>query len=177
MPLSAGTALKVDHAERAQWKFTAITSTFHSSLTGQQRSGNCLYHDNTFDGVRSNDNCVLHIPLFRALGAGGIHGGVFGSADGTSPWDRNDTEGNGTYVEGHPPYLFASGTATTNSTGGTLKDSTANWAPNQWVGFSVTNKNPAAPPYLKGSVITANTRTQISYHLLFCYRSWASTGV
>jgi len=66
-------------------------------------------------------------------------------------------------VEGHPPYLFASGTATRNSAGGTLEDSTANWAPNQWVGFSVTNKNPAAPSYLKGSVIKENTATQISY--------------
>jgi hypothetical protein len=82
---------------------------------------------------------------------------------GRLPWDRNDTEGTGTYVQGHPPYLFASGNATTNNAGGTLRDSTANWAPNRWVGYSVTNKNPAAPAYLKGSVITGNTATQISY--------------
>jgi hypothetical protein len=127
------------------------------------RSGNALYHDNTWDGQNKGTPVHSAIVLFRALGAGGIHGGALGSADGTSPWDRNDTEGTGTYVEGHPPYLFASGTVTTNAAGGTLTDSTANWAPNRWVGYSVTNKNPAAPPYLKGSIITANTRTQISY--------------
>jgi hypothetical protein len=140
------------------------TSHWTRAPSASARSGNALYHDNTWDGHDTADAPVhTTIILFRAEGACGINGGVFGSADGTSPWDRNDTEGNGTYVQGHPPYLFASGNATTNSAGGTLRDSTANWAPDRWVGYSVTNKSPAAPAYLKGSVITGNTATQISY--------------
>jgi hypothetical protein len=131
--------------------------------SASDRSGNALYHDNTWDGHDKDVPVHSTIVLVRAEGAGGIQGGAYGSADGTSPWDRNDTEGTGVYVEGHPPYLFRSGNATTTAAGGTLKDSTANWAANQWVGYSVTNKNPSAGCYLKGSVITANTRTEISY--------------
>ncbi len=139
------------------------TSHWTMAPSASARSGNALYHDNTWDGVAPGTPVHSHIVLFRALGAGGIYGGALGSADGASPWDRNDTEGTGTYVQGHPPYLFASGTATGAAGRGTLVDSTANWAPNRWVGYSVTNMNPAAPPYLKGSVITENTRTQISF--------------
>jgi hypothetical protein len=139
------------------------TSHWTIAPSASHRSGNALYHDNTWDGHDRGIPVHSTIVLFRAEGEGGIYGGVMGSADGTSPWDRNDTEGTGTYVEGHPPYLFASGTATTTAASGILRDSTANWAPNRWVGHSVTNKNPAAPSYLKGSVITANTRTEISY--------------
>jgi hypothetical protein len=127
------------------------------------RSGNALIHDNTWDGHETAGGPNHgRIVLFRAEGASGVHGGTLGSADGTSPWDVNDTEGNGTYVEGHPPYLFASGNATSTSRG-TLKDGTANWTPHQWIGYSVTNMNSQARAYLKGSVITDNTRTTISY--------------
>jgi hypothetical protein len=139
------------------------TSYWTIGPSASHRSGNALYHDNTWDGQDKGTPVHSTIVLFRALGAGGINGGALGSADGTSPWDRNDTEGNGTYVEGHTPHLFASGTVTTTAAGGTLIDLTANWAPNRWVGYSVTNNNPTAPSYLKGSVITENTATQISY--------------
>jgi hypothetical protein len=132
--------------------------------TASYRSGNALIHDNTWDG---HDVAGGHyhgvITLFRAMGAGGARGGKLGSADGRSAWDMNDTEGNGTYIQGHPPYLFDSGVASATASGGTLKDGTANWTPHRWIGYSVTNMNPAAGPYLKGSVITDNTRTTISY--------------
>jgi len=132
--------------------------------TASYRSGNALIHDNTWDGhdVAGAPNHGS-INLFRADGAGGIRGGILGSADGKSPWDVNDTEGNGRYVEGHAPHLFASGRASATSSGGTLKDATANWTPHQWIGYSVTNVNSQAGAYLKGSVITDNTRTTISY--------------
>ena len=140
------------------------TSHWTMAPSASARSGNALYHDNIWDGHNTSGNPVhSSIILFRAEGAGGINGGVLGSADGMSPWDRNDTEGNGIYVPGHTPHLFASGTVTTNAAAGTLNDSTANWAPHRWIGYSVTNKNPAAPSYLKGSIITENTATQISY--------------
>ena len=132
--------------------------------TASYRSGNALIHDNTWDGHDAASGPYHgNVVLFRAFGAGGTHGGVLHSADGESPWDVNDTEGNGTYVEGHAPHLFASGRASATSSGGTLKDATANWTPNQWRGYSVTNMNTEAGAYLKGSIITGNTRTTISY--------------
>ena len=40
---------------------------------------------------------------------------VFGASTGENPWDYNATEPDGTHVDGHPPYLFDSGTAGTGS--------------------------------------------------------------
>jgi hypothetical protein len=140
------------------------TSHWTIAPSSAYRSGNALIHDNSWDGHRAAGGPYHgNIVLYRAFGAGGIHGGILGSADGKSPWDVDDTEGNGRYVEGHPPHLFASGHATATSSGGTLTDATANWTPHQWIGYSVTNMNPQAGAYLKGSVITDNTRTTISY--------------
>jgi hypothetical protein len=140
------------------------TSHWTTPSSASYRSGNALIHDNTWDGHDVPGGPYHgYIKLYRAWGAGGIRGGKLGSADGTSLWDVNDTEGNGTYVEGHPPYLFDSGNATATSSGGTLTDATANWTPHQWIAYSVTNVNSAAGAYLKGSVITDNTRTTISY--------------
>jgi hypothetical protein len=82
----------------------------------------------------------------------------------------NDTEGNGTYVEGHPPFLFASGSATSGTTisreQATFSDSTKNWTPNQWIGYSIKNTNPASASYGRhgrGSYIIGNDAHSISY--------------
>ena len=140
------------------------TSHWTIAPSASYRSGNALIHDNTWDGHDvAGGPYHGNISLFRAMGAGGIRGGKLGSADGRSPWDVNATESNGTYVEGHPPYVFDSGRASAMASGGTLKDATANWTPHQWKGYSVTNMNPAAAAYLKGSVITDNTQSTISY--------------
>ena len=99
---------------------------------------------------------------------------IWGIADGTSVWDANDTEGNGRFVEGHAPHLFASGSATVSTPEGTLTDSTKNWTPNQWVGYSIRNTNPASASYGIGCDITSNTSTTITHpnfggagHLIF----------
>jgi hypothetical protein len=78
----------------------------------------------------------------------------------------NDTEGNGTYVEGHPPFLFASGSATSGTTisgEATFSDSTKNWTPNQWIGYSIKNTDPASASYRRGSYIIGNGAHSISY--------------
>jgi hypothetical protein len=79
----------------------------------------------------------------------------------------NDTEGNGTYVEGHPPFLFASGSATSGTTmsgeQATFADSTKNWTPNQWLGYSIRDTNPASASYRLGSYIISNTSNTITY--------------
>ena len=45
------------------------------------------------------------------------------------------TEADGMHGDGHPPYLFDSGTATSGS-GSQIIDTTKNWTANQWVGYT-----------------------------------------
>jgi hypothetical protein len=129
---------------------------------GGQRSGTSMWHDNTFIGREPN---VWGMSNFRQSVI--RTNPVWGFSDGTSPWDANDTEGNGTFVPGHPPFVFASGSATsptiTDGPRGTLRDSTKNWIPNQWIGYSVKAVSPGSPSYPLGSYITGNTSNTIFY--------------
>ena len=132
---------------------------------GVQRSGTSLWHDNTYIGLESNGDIHTHLDNYRETAA--RPDPVWGIADGTSPWDMNDTEGNGTYVEGHPPFLFASGSATSGTTvsgeQATFSDSTKNWTPNQWIGYSVRNTDRASGSYGRGSYIISNGAHSITY--------------
>jgi hypothetical protein len=132
---------------------------------GGQRSGTSLWHDNLFIGIEAYGNSHCKLANYRETPARAYP--VWGIADGTSAWDQNDTEGNGTYIEGHPPYLFDSGSSTTgtiiNESKGTFTDSTKSWTPNQWVGYSVKNTNPASASYTLGSCILSNTSNTITY--------------
>ena len=105
--------------------------------------------------------------LFSVIFAGGGLTSPFGFGDGTGPFDQNDTEGNGTFIDGHAPHVFDSGVVTTGVTGtggtGTFTDSSKNWTPGQWIGYSVKQTNSSAPSYPKGSYITGNTSNTITY--------------
>jgi hypothetical protein len=138
-------------------------NSFHWTMipTAMNRSGTALIHDNKWDGNPSSNSSHSQIALFRGSGAVSANT-TYGMADGTSPWDMNDTEGNGTYVEGHAPHLFDSGTATSGS-GGTLTDLSKHWTPNQWVGFSLKQTTASSPCYPKGSYIISNTSNTITY--------------
>ena len=124
---------------------------------GQNRSGTHMWHDIRFTGVRPGSGKAIELALYRDIGAYGASGGMWGAADGTSPWDRNDTDGNGHFIEGLPPYLFASGAATTSKPEGSLVDSTANWTQN-WATFRVRHLR-----LQKGSLITDNDAHTIHY--------------
>jgi hypothetical protein len=76
---------------------------------GETRSGTRMYHHNTWTGPNKGG-----IPLNVHREFWAFKG--FGGATGNNPWDMNDTEGNGTWVEGHAPHLYASGTAACDST-------------------------------------------------------------
>jgi hypothetical protein len=129
---------------------------------GGQRSGTSLWHDNVFIGVESSHKSHCNLPNFRETPARPHP--VWGIADGTSVWDQNDTEGNGTCVEGRPPYLFDSGTDTSSiNSQGVIHDSTKSWTPNQWVGYSIKNTNRASASYGLGSYIISNTSNTITY--------------
>jgi hypothetical protein len=133
---------------------------------GGQRSGTSLWHDNTFIGVESTDDIHCNLSNVRETPARAYP--VWGIADGTSVWDQNDTEGNGTYIEGRPPYLFDSGAATSgttiNGSQGTFTDSTKNWAPNRWAGYSIKSTSPGSPSYTLGSYIISNTTNTITFY-------------
>jgi hypothetical protein len=143
-------------------------NTFNYTLSGWRsghRSGTNLFHDNAATGTPPGGEVICSLPNFRETPARPHP--IWGIADGTSPWDVNDTEGNGTYVEGHPPFLFASGSATSGTTisgeQATFSDSTKNWTPNQWIGYSIKNTDPASASYGRGSYIISNDAHSISY--------------
>ena len=126
---------------------------------GGQRSGTSFWHDNVFTGTASSTGSHCSLSNFRETPS--RPDPVWGIADGTSPWDANDTEGNRTFVEGHLPFLFNSGrdTSSVNSRG-VIHDSTKNWAANQWVGYSINNLN-LTDAY--GSYVISNTSNTITY--------------
>jgi hypothetical protein len=131
-----------------------------------QRSGTSLWHDNTYLGIEPGNRHHTGLTVFRQTPARPHP--VWGISDGTSIWDQNDTGGNGTYIEGHSSYLFASGNATSGTTisgtSGTFRDSTKNWTRNQWVGYSIKTTNRNAPAYTLGSKIISNTSNTITYY-------------
>jgi hypothetical protein len=104
------------------------------------RSGTYLVHDNTLIGPVPNSN-FANCLNFRVSPARAFP--IWGTADGTSIWDANDTDGRGHFVEGDQPHLFASGAATANSVvngpTATMTDTGRTWVPHQWKGFSIRN--------------------------------------
>ena len=81
-------------------------------------------------------------------------------------------------MEGHPSYLFASGTDNSSvKSEGVMHDSTKNWTTNQWAGYSITNTNPAAACYLKGAFILSNTAKSIRFTTLRIRRPRARHGL
>ena len=146
---------------RARFIITSSTSRLEKGQqAGFLRSGTTLSHDNQLTGIEVSQLC--RFANYRETPSGLSSWGI---ADGTSPWDANDTEGNGTYVEGHPPHLFDSGTDTSSvNSQGVIHDSSKNWTPNQWVGYSIKNTNPASGSNTLGSYIISNTSNTITYN-------------
>ena len=81
----------------------------HQIGGGQCRGGTMLLHDNTYTGQYTGSIQPLPLRLFQNAGGAGT-GTAWGGADGTNPWDLNATEPDGTHVDGHAPYTFATGT-------------------------------------------------------------------
>ena len=117
-------------------------SNNNASLDGID-SGSCIYHHN----VAIPHTYGISMQVYRAIHS---FGSPFYGADGANAWDYNATEGNGTHVNGHPSYLFDSGTFSAVS-GSTLTDSTKNWSPtNKWVGYSVRRPSDGATAIITG---------------------------
>jgi hypothetical protein len=105
--------------------------TVQISALGGIRSGGLITHDNAHDGVRPGGGMTLQpYRIFIRFPD------FWGGASGDNPWDNNVTEPDGTHVDGHPPYLFESGTAGAGSNQTTIVDTTKNWTPNRWAGYT-----------------------------------------
>jgi hypothetical protein len=135
---------------------------------GGQRSGTCLWHDNIVTGtVGKTPGVISGFQNFREHSARAYP--VWGIADGTSVWDANDTDGQGHFVEGQPPFVFFSGTVSAQTFVGaqaTIEVSgNPGWSPNQWVGYSIKNDQPKNPPSggQLGSYIISNDANHITY--------------
>lgn len=92
-----------------------------------------LAHDNSFYGTLVTG---WHLQVYRAIWS---YGSPFFGANGTSPWDVND-----------PHELYESGTATSGSNS-SITDTSKNWTPNQWVGYSVKRPSDGATALITGN--------------------------
>jgi len=128
---------------------------------GGSRGGANMIHDNILIGPISQAGVGFSLTNFRTTGEQSTHP-LWGTSDGTSVWDANDTEGTETFVEGNASHVFAAGTATTQMAAGTMQDTKAAWSTNQWAGYSIHNPD-ALAPMCYGSRIRGNDATQIFY--------------
>jgi hypothetical protein len=95
--------------------------------------------------------------------------GFFGGASGDNPWDYNATEPDGSHVDGHPPYLFESGTVS-SGTSTTLTDTSKNWTTNQWVGYTARRVSDS----VVGKVIANTSNTLTFFDARYSKPDWAN---
>jgi hypothetical protein len=128
-----------------------------SYLTGMDgvRSGTLVVHDNTYDGIEPHG---YGLQTYRMIFG---YDGTWKGATGANAWDYNVTEPDGTHIDGHPPYLFQSGTTTSVANGtsqeSTITDNTKNWTTNQWQNYGISN-----PANGKTWLITGNNNNTLN---------------
>jgi hypothetical protein len=124
---------------------------------GGTRSGGWISHDNTIDGVRPDRGATVgtYRVFFAFLSA------AFTGASGDNSWDYNATEADGRHIDGHPPHLFDSGAASSGSNATTIVDTTKNWSPNRWIGYTAKRLSDG-----KIALILSNTSNALNvyYH-------------
>jgi hypothetical protein len=151
--------------QRAIEYYKNIATTTYGQSLGLTRSGVAIYHGNTWTGPYTTVG--LSQVIFREDFPYPMFGDV--GANGTNPWDVNDTEGDGTNVPGHAPHLYASGmassTGTVDGSDGTLIVSGAGWATNQFAGCIVTNTTQTVSQGTQHpcSRVKSNTSDTITY--------------
>jgi hypothetical protein len=131
---------------------------------GQLRSGTMLEFNNVWTGSKDPGTTSTTLTCYRQFWPFKIWGG----AGGTNRLDANDTEGNGTYVAGHRPHLYASGNisdfAGTSTSGTVTASGEPNWTTNQWAKYSITNTTKTTPAGSgHSSYITSNTANTITF--------------
>jgi hypothetical protein len=120
------------------------------------RSGTMIAHDNTFDGIKPDGYALQTYRMIFDFD------GTWRGSTGANPWDLNVTEPDGTHVDGHPPYLFESGTVTgvVGGFNGSISDNTKNWNLNQWATYNLRNTSNGDTWLIDGnSATTLNIHT------------------
>jgi|GEM_PF-855241 len=124
----------------------------HGTTLDGIRTGSLITHDNTFYGTKPSGYGLQNYRLMY-----GYTTGTWTGARGDNAWDYNATEPDGSHIDGHSPYLFASGTLTSGTGGNILVDSSKAWTTNQWVGYCVKRASDGAT-----AVILSNTSTTLT---------------
>jgi hypothetical protein len=128
-----------------------------NKFLGLGRFGSAVAHGNHASGY-VGDNACFAGSNYRAIETFA----VFGGADGTNVWDKNDTTGG----PGHNGIYF-SGTAASASSGQTVTVSgSPGWTPNQWAtgGYVLRRtSNVCGVTTITFGSITGNTSNTISY--------------
>jgi hypothetical protein len=125
------------------------------------RSGSLITHDNTYFGTAPNGYGMQTYRMFHKYA-----GAPWLGASGDNNWDVNVTEADGiTHIDGHAPYLFESGTVTSGSEDvinglNYLTDTSKNWKPNQWAGYTAKD---VASNYI-GEIISNTNNTLTMYY-------------
>jgi hypothetical protein len=131
---------------------------FHNAINGAEdrpggmRSGGLLFHDNTWDGRSPIGSWALSVFRIANTWGGGNRGSQaftgWEGANGSSPWDVNDTEGNGTYVKGHAPFQYWPTTPGTWATAGAgttplkiVDNGNPGWTTDKWKHFGILKKD------------------------------------
>ena len=150
-----------EHRYRGTRAAEIYNNDFHflhpATALGGVRTGVYLYHDNTFDGQPLNGALSFSYLRFNFNFDPGIATSLHG-ATGDEPWDVNATESDGTHIDGHPPYLFASGTCAAGSSRTQIVDSgSPGWTTNQWAGYTAKRVSDNQISLIAGN--TSNTVT------------------
>jgi len=91
-------------------------------------------------------------------------GPPFLGASGASPWDYNATEADSSHIDGHPPYLFDSGTISSVA-GKVITVTGKSWSTNQWAGYGFLRPSDGAT-----AAIVSNTSDTLTVN------QWRSQG-
>jgi hypothetical protein len=105
---------------------------------------------------------VLRIYRQFQGGASNRPGSWGSAANGTNPWDYNATEKDGRHVDGHAPYLYATGTHIGGNDSTTVTVSGTPWQPNQWAGYSIMNTSSTSPYFNGCNYISSNTSNTLT---------------
>jgi hypothetical protein len=133
-----------EHGGRAREVYNNDFHFTNSQQAGGFRTGGLITHDNRWYGAQPDRGFGLQ--NFRTFFA--YQSGPWGGASGDNVWDANDST------------LYNSGTLTSGSTT-TLIDTTKNWTPNQWIGFTAKRVSDNAIGYIQSN--TNNTLTVFAY--------------
>ncbi len=122
----------------------------HGTESGRQRGGRGYELYNNEFGVKPRGYGLQNYRDFFSWSP-------WGGATGDNNWDINVTEADGTHVDGHPPYLFESGTVSSGAAM-SLTDTSKNWTTNQWVGYNVKRVSDGMNGY-----VISNTNNTITF--------------